>query len=126
VLYNALILHLSLSPASVFSYNEEAMWLCHIPTLPSAFPQSFPHSSVLSLCPQLSIGQQTIYITVDAVNLILSKLVDWIKIKSHYMNSHVTWNTCNIMFQHPVALVFNYMHIRLPSQVQHQRTATEH
>jgi hypothetical protein len=24
----------------------------------------------------------------------------------------------NIIFQHPVALVFNYMHIRLPSQVQ--------
>jgi hypothetical protein len=24
----------------------------------------------------------------------------------------------NVIFQHPVALVFNYMHVQLPSQVQ--------
>jgi hypothetical protein len=35
------------------------------------------------------------------------------------LDRNVFQNLNNVIFQHPVALVFKYMHVQLPSQVQH-------
>jgi hypothetical protein len=47
------------------------------------------YNALLSFSPQFSITQQTICITVDAVNWTLYKLVDQIKTESRFMNLHI-------------------------------------
>jgi hypothetical protein len=44
------------------------------------------------------ISQQEVCIKVSAVNWNQFKLVNCIKMKSHFSNSHMMWNTCALLY----------------------------
>lgn len=85
-----LVQNMSLSPSS-------ARWRSFVagpyfPLLPLISTFTI-HTILYSHSSHLSVSQQAVWFQTNAINWCQSKLAELFKMKSHFSNSHMTWNT---------------------------------